>query len=364
MIRALIFTLVIGLAASVRAVGYPDKPVRLIVPLEADAPGLVSRRPARGTGARPAGFYRAAVTATQTYPVKPVRLIVPFPAGGGVDAVARVVSQRFSEILGQQVVIDNRGGSSGIIAAEIAARAVADGYTLFLGVSASLAITPHLYRQLPYDPVRDFTPVSLIGEAPYFLVVHPAVAALSVKELIALARRGPVNSIMRPPGTAARCISRPSFSSSMAGIDIVHVPYKGSAPGLTDLLGGQVQMTFNPATLTLPYARTGRLRLLGVTSAQRAAFAPEVPTIAEAGVPGYAATGWYGLLGPRGMPAPVVTRLYATMTGSFADREFIERFATLGVVPLAATPAEFSAFIRAELAKWGKVVRDSGARVD
>jgi tripartite-type tricarboxylate transporter receptor subunit TctC len=308
------------------------------------------------------GFAAGAQAAS--YPDKPIRLIVPFPAGGGVDAVARVVGQRFSEIFGQQVVIDNRGGSSGIIAAEIAARAVADGYTLFFGVSASLAITPHLYRKLPYDPVRDFAPVSLIGEAPYFLSVHPSVAATTVKELIALAQSRPGQLNYASAGSGSTLHLTAELFKSMAGVNLVHVPYKGSAPALNDLLGGQVQVIFNPATLTLPHARTGRLRVLGVTTARRVAFAPEVPTIAEAGVPGYAATGWYGLLGPQGMPAPVVNKLYQTVAGMFADKAFGERFALLGVSPLAGNPAQFGAFIRAELVKWGRVVVESGARID
>lgn len=309
-----------------------------------------------------AGFAVSAHAAA--YPDKPIRLIVPFPAGGGVDAVARTVSQKFAEVLGQQMVIDNRGGSSGVIAAEIAARSVADGYTLFLGGSASHGITPHLYPKLPYDPVRDFAPVGLIGEAPYFLSVHPSVAATTVKELIALAQARPGQLNYASAGNGSTLHLTAELFKSMTGVNIVHVPYKGSAPALTDLLGGQVQMTFNPATLTLPYAKSGRLRVLGVTSAKRAAFAPEVPTIAEAGVPGFAATGWYGLLGPRGMPAPVVNKLYETMTRIFADKDFVERFLQLGVVPLAGNPAEFAAFIRSELAKWGKVVRESGARID
>jgi tripartite-type tricarboxylate transporter receptor subunit TctC len=299
-----------------------------------------------------------------TYPDKPIRLIVPFPAGGGVDAVARVVSQKLSAALGQQVVIDNRGGSGGIIAAEIAAHAVPDGYTLFLGGSASHGITPHLYRKLPYDPVRDFSPVGLIGEAPYFLVVHPSVAATTLRELIALARSRPGQLNYASAGNGSTLHLTAELFKSMAGINIVHVPYKGGAPALTDLLGGQVQMMFNPATLSLPYSRTGRLRALGVTSARRIVFAPELPTIAEAGLPGFAATGWYGLLGPRGLPAPTVSRLYQALAGVFADKDFVERFAALGVVPLAGNAAEFGAFVRSELAKWGKVVSESGARVD
>jgi tripartite-type tricarboxylate transporter receptor subunit TctC len=298
------------------------------------------------------------------FPDKPIRLIVPFAAGGGVDVVARLVSQKAAEAFGQPLVIDNRGGSGGVIAADIAAHAVADGYTLFLGGSASHGITPHLYRTLPYDAVRDFAPVSLIGEAPYFLVVHPAVPATSVRELIVLAQSKPGQLNYGSAGNGSTLHLTAELFRSMANISIVHVPYKGGAPALTDLLAGQLQFMFAPAALSLPYSRSGRLRVLGVSSAQRAPFAPDIPTIAEAGVPNFAATGWYGLLGPRGLPQPVINKLYQTMANIFTDREFNERCATVGVVPLKGNPAEFAGFIRSELAKWGKVVRESGARID
>ena len=302
--------------------------------------------------------------ASDYYPYKPIRLIVPFPPGGGVDGAARVVSQRLADALGQPVVIDNRGGSGGIIAAEIAAASMPDGHTLFFGGSASHGITPNLYRKLSYDAVRDFTPVIAIGATPYILVVHPSVAANSVKELIAIARARPGQLNYASAGNGSTLHLTGELFKSMAGINIVHVPYKGAAPALSDLLAGQIQMTFNPAVVILPHVKSGRLRALAVTSPRRATLTPELPTIAEAGVAGFEATGWYGLLGPRGMPTPVTARLNREITTMLADKGFVEKLAPLGIEPMGGTPQQFAAYIRSELAKWGKTVRESGARID
>lgn len=302
--------------------------------------------------------------AAQTYPFKPVRLIVPFPAGGGVDGAARVFSLKLSERLAQQVVIDNRGGSGGIIAAELAAQAAPDGYTLFFGGSASHGITPHLYRKLPYDPVKDFTPIGLIGATPYILVVHPSVPATTTKELIALAKAKPGELNYASAGSGSTLHLSGEMFKRLAGVNIVHVPYKGAGPALNDLLGGQVQMTFNPAVVVLPHVKTGRLRALGVTSAKRTALAPELPTIAEAGVNGYEATGWYGVFGPRTLPAPLVRQLNGTIATVLSDRDFTERYAALGIETLGGSPDALASYVRSELVKWGQVVRDSGARVD
>jgi len=308
------------------------------------------------------GFAASAQAAT--YPDKPIRLIVPFAAGGGVDVVARLVSQKYAEALSQQMVNRQSRRLGGVIAADIAAHSVPDGYTLFLGGSASHGITPHLYRKLPYDAVRDFAPVSLIGEAPYFLIVNPRVPAMTVKELLALAQAKPGQLNYGSAGNGSTLHLTAELFRSMANIKIVHVPYKGGAPALTDLLAGQLQLMFAPAALALPQARSGRLRALGVSSEKRAPFAPEIPTIAETGVPGYAATGWYGLLGPRALPQPIVSKLSQTMANIYADKEFNDRCATVGVVPLKSNPKEFAGFIQSKLAKWGKVVRESGARID
>jgi len=302
--------------------------------------------------------------ATDTYPDKPVRLIVPFPPGGGVDGAARVVGQRLADALGQQLVIDNRGGSGGIIGAEIAAKAAPDGYTLFFGGSASHGIAPHLYRKLAYDAERDFSPIVLIGATPYILVVHPSVPVTAVGELIALARARPGQLNYASAGNGSTLHLTGAMFTSMAGVDIVHVPYKGAVIALNDLLSARVQMTFNPAVVVMPHVKTGRLRALAVTSAKRTPLVPELPTVAEAGVPGFEATGWYGLLGPRGLPPQIVAKLNRATLTVLGDRELVERYAMLGIEPLGGTPAEFAAHIRSELAKWGKVVRESGARID
>jgi tripartite-type tricarboxylate transporter receptor subunit TctC len=306
----------------------------------------------------------SALAQTGDYPNRPIRLIVPFPVGGGVDGVARVVALRLSERVGQQVVIDNRGGSGGIIGTELAARSTPDGYTLFYAGSASHGITPNLYRKLPYDAVHDFSPVVLIGATPYLLVVHPSVPAANVKELVALARAKPGALNYSSAGNGTTLHLTAELFRSMAGISIVHIPYKGAGPALADLLSGQVQLTFNPAVVVGSHVATGKLRALGVTSAKRTLLNPELPTIAEGGVSGYEATGWYGLMGPRGLPADVVVRLHRELSAMLKEAQFMQRLAPLGVEPAGGTTAEFGAYIRAEMAKWGKVVRDSGARVD
>lgn len=308
------------------------------------------------------GLMIPVVAFAQHYPAKPIRLIVPFPPGGGVDAVARIALSRVSESLNQQVVIDNRGGSAGIIAAETAARAAPDGYTLFFGTTATQAITPHYYRKLAYDPLKDFAPISLIASAGYLLVVHPSLPATSVKEFIAFAktRPGALNFSSSGNGTVLHLATE--MFRGMAGIDLVHVPYKGAAPALADLLSGQIQLTFNPASVVLPHVKTGRLRALGVTSARRSALAPELPTLAEAGIPGYEASGWYAVLAPAGTPQAIIARLHQALITAIADRDVKERFAASGVEPIGNTPEQFAAYMRDEFAKWGLVVRRAGVK--
>ena len=304
----------------------------------------------------------AGLTFAQSYPAKPIRLIVPFPPGGGVDGVARIAFARVSESFNQQVVIDNRGGSAGIIAAETAARAAPDGYTLFFGTTATQTITPHYYRKLAYDPVKDFAPISLIASAGYLLVVHPSLPSKTVKEFIALAKAKPGTLNFSSSGNGTVLHLTTELFRGMAGIDLVHVPYKGAAPALTDLLSGQVQLTFNPASVVLPHVRTNRLRALGVTSAKRTPLAPDVPTIAEAGVPGYEASGWYAVLAPAGTAQTIIARLHRELINALADREVKERFAATGVEPIGTTPEQFAAYMRDEFVKWGKVVRSAGVK--
>ncbi|MEQ1776773.1 MAG: tripartite tricarboxylate transporter substrate binding protein [Burkholderiales bacterium] len=309
-------------------------------------------------------LFFSGVTFAQSYPSKPIRLIVPFPAGGGVDGVARIAFQRLSESMGQQIVIDNRSGSGGVIAAEMAARAAPDGYTLFFGTTATQAITPHYYRKLPYDPVKDFAPINLLAGAGYILVVHPSLPATTVKEFIALAKAKPGALNFSSAGNGSALHLTTELFRSMAGIDMVHVPYKGAAPALADLMSGQIQLTFNPASVVLPHIKSGRVRGLGVSSARRTPLAPELPTIAEAGVPGYESTGWYGVLGPANLPQAIITRLNRDLTNVLADKEVKDRFTATGVEPIGMTPEQFAVFIRNEYAKWGKVVRAAGVKTD
>ena len=311
-------------------------------------------------------FWLMAVTSAQaqTYPAKPVRLLVPFPPGGGVDGVARIAFQKLSESLNQQFIIDNRGGSAGVIAAETAARAAPDGYTLFFGTTATQTITPHYYKKLPYDPIKDFAPINLLAGAGYILVVHPSLQAQSVKEFIALAKAKPGAFNFSSSGNGTVIQLTMELFRSMAGISLLHVPYKGAAPALADLLSGQIQLTFNPASVVMPHVRSGRLRALGVSSARRTPLAPELPTIAEAALPGYEANGWYAVLAPAGTPQPIITRLNRELQNVIADRDVKERFAATGVEPIGSTPEQFAAYMRDEYAKWGKVIRATGVKAD
>ena len=303
-----------------------------------------------------------ALVSAQPYPAKPIRLIVPFPPGGGVDGVARIAFARVSESLSQQVVIDNRGGSAGIIAAETAARAAPDGYTLFFGTTATQAITPHYYRKLAYDPVKDFAPISLIAGAGYLLVVHPSLPVTSLKEFIAFAKAKPGALNFSSSGNGTVLHLTTEMFRGMAGIDLVHVPYKGAAPALADLLSGQIQLTFNPASVVLPHVKTNRLRALGVTSARRTALAPDLPTLAEVGLPGFEASGWYAVLAPAGTPQAIIARMHQALTAAIADRDVKERFGASGVEPIGTTPEQFAAYMRDEFVKWGRVVRQAGVK--
>jgi len=300
--------------------------------------------------------------AASAYPARPIRIVVASAPGSGPDIVTRLIGRKLAETWQQQIIADNRTGAGGNVGAEIVAHAVPDGYTLLMA-TASQPIGAALYAKLNYDLTRDFVPVSLIASTPFVLVVNPAVPANSVAELIALAKAKP--GLLRygsggsgtPPHLCAEILK------SSAGLDIVHVPYKGVTPALTDLLGGQVQLVFAVVPAALPLMQTNKLRALGVTSAKRTSLAPELPTIAES-LPGFEVIGWYGVLAPTGTPADVVTRLNAAVIAALKIPELRERFVALGADPLGTTPQVFSHFIRTELVKWGKAVKDSGARVE
>ena len=299
----------------------------------------------------------------QSYPVKSIRVISGFPPGSGADITARVIGARLGDALGQQVVVDNRPGAGSNIAAEIAAKSPADGYTLFIGTVAN-TINATLYAKLPFDFARDFAPVALTTAAPNVLVVHPSVPAKSVKELIALAnsRPGQLNFASAGTGTAPH-LSGELFNA-MAGVRMAHIPYKGSPPAVTDLLAGEVALMFSPSSTVLPHVKTGRLRALAVTTATRLPSLPELPTVSESGLKGYETLTWFGFVAPARTPPAVVTRLNAEIVKILALPEVRNLFASQGIETLGGTPEHFASYIRDEIAKWAKVIRLSGARAD
>jgi len=309
-----------------------------------------------------AGMLWVAACAAQNYPSKPIRMICPFAPGGGTDFVARIVGKELNDALGQPLVIENRGGAGGAIGTELAARATPDGYTLLLGSAGPLAIQPGLSARLPYDPLKDFAPVTLVSSMPYVLVVHPSLPVKSMQELLALARAKPGQLNFASPGNGTTTHLATELLKMLAKVDVVHVPYKGVAPALTDLLAGQVQFMSGDLSSVLPQVKAGRLRALAVTGAQRSSFVPELPTIAESGVPGYAASGWFGVLAPAATPRGIITRLNAVIVKGIRGAEAHQRLAALGGDVVANTPAEFAAYIRADLAKWSKLIKVIGLR--
>ena len=296
----------------------------------------------------------------QNYPVKPVRIVVPYPPGGIGDTVTRALAQGMSEQLGQTFVIDNKPGASQMIGAELVARAPADGYTLFLGSVTSLAINVNSQKKMNYDPAKDFAPVSMAFYSPLYLVVNPLVPAQSVKELIGLGKAQPGKLTFASIGQGGSIHLAGELFRSMAGLDMVHVAYKGSAPALTDVIGGQVNLMFDAGVSALPQVRAGKLRALAVTSAKRSSSAPELPTVAEAAnLPGYEATIWFGLVAPAGTPRDIVNRLSQELAKVAQQPALRERFAPQGVELAPTTPEEFAAIIKTEIPKWGKVLRDA-----
>ncbi len=297
--------------------------------------------------------------AAETYPTRPIRFIVPFPPGGGNDTMARTVGYKLSDALGQQVVIDNRAGAGGVIGAETAAHSLPDGYTLFLGGVGSHGVNPNLNPKLPYDPIKDFAPISLIGSAPLLLAVHPSVQAKTVKELVQLAKAKPGALNFASNGNGSSSHLAAEMFKMMTATSMTHVPYKGLSPALNDLLSGQVQLMFSSTVAILPQVKSGKLRPLALTGAKRSSALPEVPTVAEAGVPGYVTSSWYGVLAPAGTPKPVIDRLSREIIKIVQMPEVRERLAGEGAEPVGSTPAEFAAHIKAELARWSKVIKQA-----
>jgi tripartite-type tricarboxylate transporter receptor subunit TctC len=306
----------------------------------------------------------ASLAWAQVYPSKPIRLVVPFPAGGTTDILARAVAQRLTDDWGQPVVVDNRPGAGGNIGTELVAKAAPDGYTLEMGTVGTHAINASIYSKLPYDPVRDFAPVILVAGVPNVLVVNPAVPATSVQELIAYAKANPGKLNFASPGNGTSGHLCGELFKAMAGVQMTHVPYKGSAPALQDLIGGQVQLMFDNLPSALPQIKAGKLRALAVTSTARAPALPDAPTVAEAGVPGYAAASWFGIFAPAGTPPTVIAKLNIAIGTWLASPDAKEKMLALGADPGSGSPEDFARHVVAESAKWAMVVRDSGAKVD
>ncbi len=298
----------------------------------------------------------------QGYPSKPVRLIVPFAPGGGSDYVARIVGQKFLEAFGQPLVIDNRGGAGGAIGTELAAKSAPDGYTLLLGSAGPLTIQPGLSARLPYDSVKDLAPITLVSTVPYVMVVHPSLPVKNVRELVALARAKPGQLNFGSPGNGTTTHLATELFKVVAKMDAVHVPYKGVAPAVPDLLAGQTQFMSGDLSTLMPQVKAGRLRALAVTAATRSPLAPELPTVAESGLPGYEAIGWFAILAPGATPRELVTRLNAAIVKGITDADAREKLAALGGDVVANTPAEFAARIRDDLEKWSKLIKAIGLK--
>ncbi len=297
-----------------------------------------------------------------SYPAKPVRIIIALAPGGGVDTSGRILGQKFTDAWGQQVVADNRPGAGGTIATEIVARATPDGYTLLMS-SMGHAITPALYK-LNYDTIKDFAPISLFVQSPSVLAVHPSLPVKSVKELIAFAKPRPDEILFSSSGSGSGQHLAMELLNRMAGLQLVHIPYKGTAPSILDLVAGRVSITSASAISTMPHVRAGKLRALAVSSAKRSPSVPELPTVAEAGIPGFAVDQWYALFAPTGTPKEIVAKLYGEIAKTVAHPETRERLLAMGLDPVGAPPDEFTAYLKTETVKWGKLVREAGIRAN
>ncbi len=300
----------------------------------------------------------------QQYPTKPVRLIVPYPPGGGTDIFARLVGAKLSETLGQPFVIEQRPGAAGVIGADAAAKSAPDGYTVVIGQASNLAINLSLMKKLPYDPVRDFAPITRIAMSPNLLVVHPSLPVRSIKDLVALARARPGAINYASAGNGSPGHLAAEYFKKVARIDVVHIPYKGAAPAMLDVIAGNVSYYFTSPVSAQPYVQAGRLRQIAVTSAKRFPPLPDVPSIAESGYRDIDMVAWWGLLAPAGTPAGIINRLHAVTVKSLNAADLKERLASQGAMVYTDTPAEFAAYIKSEIANWGRVVNASGAHLD
>jgi tripartite-type tricarboxylate transporter receptor subunit TctC len=310
----------------------------------------------------------AAVAAAQTpvagYPAKPIRLVVPFPPGGSTDTVARVLAPRIAERLGQPVIVDNRPGAGGSLGVEAVAKSTPDGYTIVLGAAGGLAINPSLAKSPTYDPVKDLAPITLVGSSPFLMVIDPSLGAASVREVVAAAKAEPGKLTYASGGNGTAMHLSGELFKQMTGTDIVHVPYKGSGPAVAAAAGGQTSIAFADITSALSLLRGGRVKALGVLSRERSSLAPEIPTLAESGVPGFESVGWFGLVAPAGTPPSIIALLNREAVGAMQLPETRERMTALALEPWPSTPEEFGAFIRSETAKWAQVIKASGAKAE
>ena len=300
----------------------------------------------------------------QAWPAKPIRIVVPFPAGGSTDIVGRLLADKLSQSLGQAVVVDNRAGAGGTSGSDVAAKSAPDGYTFLLGTSSTHAIAPALYPKLAYDPVKDFAPVSLLGTATILMVVHPSVPAKSVAEFVALAKAKPGAMMFGSTGNGSVSHLTAEYFKSLAGIDMQHVPYKGDTPMTLDLVAGRVQVAFGTAVAFLPQVQGGKLNALAVTDAKPSPVAPQLPTVAASGLPGFEALQWFGMLAPAGTPREIVARVNAEIGKALQQPDVQEKLKGLGMQIVGGPPEQFGSFMRAEAGKWAKIVKDSGAKVD
>jgi len=319
---------------------------------------------ARALGFGLASLVFASSALAQAWPIKPVRLIVPYPPGGSADILARAIGQKLGDGLGQQVIIDNRPGAGTAIGAEATAKAAPDGYTIMLGTVSSHAINPALIPGLKFDPIKDFAPVSLVASIPFALIVHPSLPAKSVKELIALAKAKPGSLNYSSAGNGTSNHLAGELFKSMTGTFMVHIPYKGSAPALNDLIAGQVQLMYDLVLTAAPHVKSGAVRALAVTGRERSAALPGVPTVAESGVPGYEVTAWFGFFAPAGTPVAVVNTLNAETVRAMRLQDLRDRLGSQGAEPVTSTPEQFSGYVKDELTKWTRVVKASGMKAD
>lgn len=306
----------------------------------------------------------ASAQGAATYPTKPIKIVVPFPPGGATDILARAIGAELQKAFGQTVLIENKAGAGGNPGADMVAKSPPDGYTLVMATVGTHGINMSLYSKMPYDAVKDFEPITLVAGVPNLLVVHPSVAAKNVAELTALAKAQPGKLNVASSGNGTSIHMAAELYKLMAGVDILHVPYKGSSFALTDLLGGQVQLMFDNMPSALPHVKAGKLRALAVTSPKRSSALPDIPTMDEEGLKGFDATSWFGLLAPAGTPKDIIAKLNAAAVKALATPEMRERLASQGAEAVGNTPEQFAAFIKAEIEKWAKIVKASGARVD